>query len=77
MERQKLMTLAYWIMIAFVVVTCICVIWYLMSNAHSCLADPVTYYEEKMHDECYCMNNVRVVTNINKVEVTHNPLPFG
>lgn len=57
MEKQRLMTLAYWIMIAFVIATCICVIFYLKSNASQCLADPLKYYSDKIGDECFCIGN--------------------
>jgi len=48
--------LAYWIMIAFVIVACCFVIYYISSNAHLCLADPLKFYSEKIGQECFCMN---------------------
>lgn len=58
---KKLMTLAYWIMILFVIATCIFIYFYLTSNANQCLADPLNYYSEKMDIECYCMNKNVVI----------------
>jgi hypothetical protein len=55
------MTLAYWIMILFVIATCIFIYFYLTSNANQCLADPLNYYSEKMDIECYCMNKNVVI----------------
>lgn len=57
-KRQKIINLAYWIMIAVVIVTCCFVIYYITSNAHSCLADPLKFYSSKIQQECYCMSKL-------------------
>lgn len=56
MEKQQIVNLAYWIMIAVVIVTCIFVIFYLKSNSSQCLADPLKFYSEKIGQQCFCMD---------------------
>lgn len=56
-DKQKLMTWAYWILILVVIATCIFVVLYLKSNAHQCLADPIKYYSDKIGQECFCVGN--------------------
>lgn len=56
MEKKKIINIAYWIMIAVVIATCIVVIFYLTGNAKQCIADPLKYYEGKVGAMCYCMN---------------------
>ena len=55
MDKQKAMTLAYWIMIVVVVITCLILVNYMISNSHQCIADPLKYYSERIGQECYCI----------------------
>jgi hypothetical protein len=55
MNKAQWMTLAYWIMIAVVIVTCIFILKYLSGNAHQCLADPMAFYQNKTGLYCYCI----------------------
>lgn len=54
MEKRQLMTIAYWIMIIVVVITCIFVYFYLSGNAKQCVADPIVYYQTKTQAQCFC-----------------------
>ena len=54
MNKQQWMTLAYWVMIIVVIVTCIVVIVYLKGNGKECLADPIKYYSKRMAQDCFC-----------------------
>lgn len=54
MEKRKIVTIAYWIMIIAVVLTCIYVYFYLNSNAKLCMANPMEYYEKIKQAKCYC-----------------------
>ena len=56
MNKQQWMTLAYWTMILFVIATCIFVYFFLQSNGNQCLADPLTYYSDKIGVNCFCMD---------------------
>jgi len=54
MEKQKLFTLLYVILIISVIATCIFLAVYLSGESASCLADPMQYYSEKTTQMCYC-----------------------
>jgi hypothetical protein len=55
---MKLKDALYYILIFVVIVTCIFVVYYLMSNSNQCLADPITYYQAKTGAECFCYNSI-------------------
>jgi len=61
MDKQQAMTLAYWIMIIVVVVTCFFIMAYLQSNASQCVADPLNYYNIKTGEQCWCMMTQNLV----------------
>lgn len=55
MDKKKAISWLYWIMIAFVIITCIYVVVYLQSNANNCLTDPIKFYADKINQQCFCM----------------------
>jgi len=56
MQNKKLMTWGYWIMIFIVIITCILVVFWLMSDARQCMANPMAMYMEQTGQECFCMD---------------------
>jgi len=58
MNKQQWMALGYWIMISFVIVTCVFIIYYLKNEAYSCLKDPMNYYAQKVGQDCFCIDRI-------------------
>jgi len=57
MNKQQAMTLAYWVMIIVVILTCIFVVYWLQTDARQCLGDPLSYYQNNTNAQCFCMAN--------------------
>ena len=56
LQKKKLMTYAYWIMIIVVVAFCVYLFFYLKSNARQCIANPFIFGAERIGDVyCNCM----------------------
>ena len=53
-NKQKLYTALYLIMIVTVVISCIVLVIWLKSESAVCMADPIQYFSEKTSQMCYC-----------------------
>lgn len=60
MEKRQIVTLAYWIMIVFVIATCIFFYFYLSGSTHQCLTDPLKFYQDKVGTTCFCVDQVPI-----------------
>jgi hypothetical protein len=57
MEKRKLFTLFYVVMIVVVIATCLFLVIYLQNtttDALSCISDPITFYENTTGKMCFC-----------------------
>jgi len=53
-NKQKLLTALYVILIVVVVISCIALVVWLKSESAVCMADPIQYFSEKTSQMCYC-----------------------
>ncbi|RLF58027.1 MAG: hypothetical protein DRN27_06515 [Thermoplasmata archaeon] len=53
-NKQKLFTALYIVLIAVVIITCIALVVWLKSESAVCMADPIQYFSEKTNQMCYC-----------------------
>jgi len=53
-NKQKVYTALYVILIVTVVISCIALAVYLRSESALCMADPIQYISEKTDQMCYC-----------------------
>jgi len=57
-NKQKLYTALYVILIVCVIIACIWLVMWLRSESAVCMVDPVQYFAEKTSQECYCMGDL-------------------
>lgn len=53
-NKQKLYTALYVLMILCVIMACIWLVVFLKSESAVCMADPIQYFSEKTSQMCYC-----------------------
>jgi len=53
-NKQKLYTALYVILIGVVIISCIWLVMFLRSEGAMCMADPIQYFSEKTSQMCYC-----------------------
>ena len=54
MDKKKLFTWLYVIMILVVIATCVFLVVWIKGESVSCLADPIQYYANKTNQLCFC-----------------------
>jgi hypothetical protein len=55
MDKKKLFTLLYVILIAVVIVGSIALFIWIKSESAMCLKDPIMYFSDKTDQVCYCI----------------------
>lgn len=58
MDKQKLYTILYVVLILTVITTCIVLTLWLKSESAVCLNDPINYYANKTNMICFCNNQI-------------------
>jgi hypothetical protein len=57
-NKQKLFTLLYILLIVCVIISCVLLIIFLKSESATCMADPINYFSEKTGQLCYCLDKI-------------------
>lgn len=54
MNKQKFFNLLYVVLIIGVILFMIWIVFWLKGESYECMKDPITYYTEKIGEQCIC-----------------------